>query len=324
MGVSHKKLSRWYHLCGQNLEAGVPLSEAMRSAKGPPQSDVNKMTAQLQAGASVDRMLQDAPRWMPEADRYLLSAAAESGRMPDALYKLGAKHMRAAENMSKVIFATLYPLGLLHFGIFLFPVFSLVEFDENSSATFHPEAYVGDVLSFLIPVWVFITVLIVLVKMRSPIIRIIIRMLPGLRGYSRNQAIADFAFALESFLKAGAPMLDSWFAAGKVSADPDIEKAALAMSEKIKKGEAPGKYLSMFSVFPSEFTSLYTTGEQTGQLDKNLLLLTRQYQETANKKLAVASFWYPKLIFVILAFYVGYQILGFYSQYLGGILDMIE
>ena len=324
MAVSHRKLSGWYLQIAQNLDAGLPLPEALSLAKGPPKSDVAHMVGKLQAGLSIDSVLQEAPRWLFKADRYLLSAASNSGRISNALRKLSVKHKQSAENLYKVIVATLYPLAVLHFGIFLFPVFNLVEFDADAGMQFHFDAYARNVLVFLLPVWAFMAVLIILTKTNNPVIPRLMLILPGLRGYRKNQALADFAFSLESFINAGTPMVETWFAAGLVSGDPATEKSALSMTEKIKAGQAPGKYISDYSVFPSDFAALYTTGEQTGQLDANLALLNRQYQGNATKSLAQASFWYPKLIFLVLAFYAGYKIIAFYSQYLGGIMKMLE
>ncbi len=324
MGVSHKNLSRWYLQTAQNLDAGITFSQALKSAGGAPIKDVTAMAQQLQDGLSIDEMLKNAPRWLPEADRYLISAAGTSGRIPDALNKLSERHKLAAENISKTIFATLYPLGVLHLGAIIFPVLDLIEFSESGSMQFHFEAYFGNVLMFLGPLWLILGAIIFLTRRRSPVIFYIMRALPGLKGYSKAKSLADFSFALESFLFAGAPVAESWFASGMVSGDPTLQKASIEITRQIKSGQPPGNYLSQHNVFPEEFVTLYKTGEQTGRLDANLLLLTKQFQEQAEKSLSVASAWYPKLIFLVIAIYAGIKMMDFYSQYLGGILKMIE
>ncbi len=324
MSLSHKKLSGWYLQISQSLDAGLPLTEALDLAKGPPAQDVARIVSELKAGKSVDDVLAQAPKWLGKADRFLLSAAQTSGRMPEALRNLSERHKESGENIAKAIIATLYPLGILHLGIFLFPILNLVEFTENAGMQFHFEKYASSVLIFLVPLWCVIGVLGVLSAKQSPIIRGLMMILPGLRGYRKSKALADFAFALESFLRAGAPMDESWFAAGSVAGDPKLEKAALSMTETIKLGKAPGDHLVAHGVFPSDFIALYKTGEQTGQLDANLAHLHHQYRGKATKSLALSSFWYPKLLFLILAFYAAYKAIEFYSNYLGGILEMLE
>ena len=83
--------------------------------------------------------------------------------------------------------------------------------------------------------------------------------------------------------------------------DPAVEKAALSMSGNIKEGKAPGDHLVASRVFPSDFIALYRAGEQTGQFDANLAHLYWQYRGKARKSHALSSFWYPKLLFLILA-----------------------
>ncbi len=324
MGVSHKNLSRWYMQTGQNLDAGISFGQAMQSAGGAPAKDVAAMAQQLQAGLSIDEVFKNAPGWLPQADRLLISAAGTSGRIPDSLKKLSERHKLAAENISRAVFATLYPLGVLHLGVLIFPLLDLVEFTDSGSMQFHPEAYLGNVLVFLLPLWAVIGAIIFLAKKRSPIVFFLMRSLPGLRGYSKAKGIADFSFALESFLNAGAPMAESWFASGMVSGDPNLQNASLQITNQIKAGQPPGNFITQYKVFPDEFVTLYKTGEKTGQLDTNLLMLTKQFQEKADQSLSVASTWYPKLIFLIIAIYAGVKMVGFYSQYLGGILKMIE
>ncbi len=324
MGVSHKNLSRWYMQTGQNLDAGISFGQAMQSAGGAPAKDVTVMAQQLQASLSIDEVFKNAPSWLPQADRLLISAAGTSGRIPDSLKKLSERHKLAADNISRAVFATLYPLGVLHLGVLIFPLLDLVEFTDSGSMQFHPEAYFGNVLVVLLPLWAIIGAIIFLAGKNSPVIHYLMRCLPGLRGYSKAKAIADFSFALESFLNAGAPMAESWFASGMISGNPNLENATLQITQQIKAGQPPGNFIGQYKIFPEEFVTLYKTGEQTGQLDINLHLLTRQFQEKADQSLSVASAWYPKLIFFIIAIYAGIKMMGFYSQYLGGILKMIE
>ena len=118
-------------------------------------------------------------------------------------------------------------------------------------------------------------------------------------------------------------MDESWFAAGSVTGDPAIEKASLSATEIIRMGKAPGDHLVTFGVFPSDFIALYKTGEQTGQLDANLATLHLQYRGQATRSIALSSFWYPKLIFLILALYATYKIIEFFRGYLE-IFDMLD
>ena len=324
MGVSHKSLSRWYLQVSQSINAGIALPQALAGGSGPPARDRSHMAELLQSGQHIDDVLKAAPHWLPQEDRFLISAAATSGTLPPAFRRLSEQHSLKAENLGRAIFATLYPLGVLHFGIFLFPVFDLVQFQAEGGVDFRVSNYLKGVSVMLLPTWVFLAIGIFLVRRRSPIIAFLMDTLPALRGYRKAQGLADFSFTLESLIRAGAPMEESWYGAGLVSGRKDLEKSALEIAGVVRQGLAPGDYLVQHKCLPADFRSLYQTGEQTGQLEANLGTLARNFQEQANRSLASASFWYPKLMFLVLAIYAGLKILGFFREYLDQVMQIIE
>ena len=225
----------------------------------------------------------------------------------------------------KAVVATLYPLGFIHFAIFLLPVMTLFEFGEDGGVQLHAGGYVTEVLMVLIPLWLILGVIMVLASSQSPILRLTMNLIPGLRGYRKARALADFSYALEALLLAGTRMDEAWYGAGLVSGEPKISKASLAITERIRAGEPPGRHLIDHGCFPSDFISLYQTGEQTGRLDANLAVLARQYQESANRKMAMASFLYPKLIFLVIAAVVAVKVMSFYYQTsIKPVLDLLE
>ena len=72
--------------------------------------------------------------------------------------------------------------------------------------------------------------------------------------------------------------------------EASLAEASLALTEKIKAGEAPGPYLNEHPCFPSAFNAPYQTGEQTGKLDATLPTLSLLSQATANGRLAMVTF----------------------------------
>lgn len=324
MAVSHKKLATWYLQMAHSLEAGINLAEAIRMAGGPPLRDTVKMADNISSGILIDEMLNCAPGWLPQSDRYLLSSAGSSGRLPETLHRLNHKHLQASENISKAIIASIYPLAVLHLGIFSFPILSLLEFNPDSGSSFHLDRYFASLGPLILPFWIIIVAFIVLFKKRNPITTGIMRIVPGLRGYLKAQAIADFSFALESFINAGAQMDDAWYGSGLVSGDPALTKFSLIVTQGIKNGRPPGSILETSKVFPYDFISLYQNGEKTGQLDTVLASLNRQYQDKANRRLAMVSFWYPKLLFLLLAIFIAIQVIGYYAKYFEFISNFME
>ena len=183
MAVSHKNLSRWYLEAGQSLDAGLNLAEALQNASGVPKKDSGAMAMKLHSGASFDSVLREAPAWLPATDRMILSAAARSGRAPDTFRKLSLRHKASAENLAKVAMSILYPLFIIHFAIFLLPIMTLVQFQDTGSVTFNVAGYLKESLSLLAALWLIVGAIAFLVRIRSPVLRMVMNLMPGIRGY---------------------------------------------------------------------------------------------------------------------------------------------
>jgi type II secretory pathway component PulF len=274
------------------------------------------MAAELTSGVSVDEVLQNAPKWLPKVDRQLISAGAASGRLADIFQQLAFRHEIKSKMATKAVGASVYPLLVLHFAIIALPAEKI--FSEDFSA------YFSSVVSVLIPFWIFLAALVfaVMKKIRG-VIRLIM-MLPLLKSYRENQALADLCFTLNAFLTAGCRIDVAWFGASEATGVKRYAKIGLEMVQVVSSGQSPGDYLKQTTAFSTDFVQLYCNGEKTGQLEKNLEFLNRQYQTAAENRMSAASFWYPKLLFAGVAFYIAFKVLSFYIGYFRQIGEMLE
>lgn len=324
MPLSHRKLAAWYHQLAQQLEAGLPLVDALRlsTGTGPPAQGLETMARQIEAGGSVDDALCRAAGWLPLADQLALSAAAGAGRMPRTLHALSARHAQIGAAKLRVMLACAYPLGMLHLGLLLLPVIKMIDWEKG----FHWDAaaYARGLAWTLLPCWTLGVAVWILVRRGSPFVMRVARMMPALGGYVRAQALADFSFTLGNLLEAGVPIGQAWAAAGSIARPRELQAAAEAMQAVIARGEAPGPKLAALPYFPPDFASLYRTGEATGQLEANLLRLAAQKQDAANRSLTFATILYPALVFFAVAAAVIYHVIAIYAGYLKMLGKMSE
>lgn len=324
MSLSHRRLSIWYQQLAQQLEAGVPLAEALRTVRvgGVPPLATERMAQQIEAGGSAADALRAGGAWLPAADVIFLSASAEVGRLPRTLQNLAARHEHLRTVTLRVILACLYPAAVVHLGLLLWPVMRMVDWDKGF--VWDGFAYVRTLACTLLPLWFVCGGLWVLVRRQSPLVGLLAQALPGLRGYVRAQALADFAFALGNLLDAGVAIGRAWGTAGAVANSARLKHAAVAMEQAILRGEEPGAQRRVWTCFPEEFAALYRTGEKTGRLEENLFRLAAEYQERAKRSLALASMLYPSLLFLGVAGMVAYGVISFYAGYLNMIGKMAE
>src|SRR4051812_8658861 len=185
------------------------------------------MAGKIEAGGTVDDALREASRWLPFADILVLSAAAEAGRMPRTLHNLSARHAQIGAAKLRMLFACAYPVAILHLGLLLFPVMRMIDWEKGFQ--WSGSAYLRTLAFTLLPLWALGMVVWLMARRGSALLSSAARLLPGLRGYVRAQALADFSFGLANFLEAGVPIAQAWSAAGLTTRSPDLKAVADAM-----------------------------------------------------------------------------------------------
>ena len=324
MFLGHRKLSAWYQQLAQHLDAGIPLAAAFRASQGTGASTASlaTMAETIERGGSVDDALRSARAWLPLPDLYALTAAAHAGRMPRTLRNLAARHEQIGTTKLRLLLASLYPLGILHFGLLLLPVVLMIDWEKGFQwSTF---AYARTLTFTLGPLWAVAIVIVILARRQNVVLAKIVSLLPAIGNYLRTQALADFSFTLGNLLEAGVPIGKAWATTGLITTSRPLKSAAVTMEQTVEQGRAPGTMLGATPCFPPDFVALYRTGESTGQLEANLLKLATQYQESANRALGVATVIYPMLMFLIVAAGIAFFVISIYAGYLKALGKMAE
>ncbi len=322
MSLSHRQLAACYLQLSQQLGAGMTFLQALQTPSPIPAGERRRLAELIAAGHPMAKVFGAAGGWLPETDRPFLIAAADSGRLPLVLQAMSERHDHLGKLRGRVILACLYPVGVLHFGALVFAFFRLIDWERGIQ--WDPLRFLLGIAMILGPFWLGAVLLTTLVRRRNPLALGFLNLLPAIGGYRRNQALADFSFALGQLLTAGTPIGAAWQSAGGVANSPRIARAATAIAADIARRETPGTHLGEHRVFPSEFTAVYRTGEVTGSLEQSLLHLSGVYQERARQRLAFAAALYPGLLFFAVAGLVLYIVVSFYAGYIGGILKMID
>ncbi len=320
--LSHRRLASWYHQLGQQLEAGLPMAEALQLSRGAgmPSAPLDTMAETIAQGGSVDDALRIVGRWLPLGDLLALSAAANAGRMPATLHHLSVRHEQLGAAKLKLLIACAYPMAILHFGLLLFPVMQMV--DPDKGFQWSSAVYARGVAQGILPLWVAAAALWWLARRENPILARVVRAIPVLGHYIRKQALADLAFSLANLLESGVPIGPAWTAAGMVTQSPDLKAAATEITAVIAGGAAPSGKLATFGCFPPEFVALYRTGEQTGKLEANLHRLAAHNQEAAGRALALVTVLLPAIVFLAVAGMVAAKVFSIYGRYVKTLMEL--
>ena len=320
--ASHKVLSNWYLQLAEHLDSGCRLAEALRVCAGPPSKDRLRLASKIEDGLPVTEVMQSAPSWLPKADRAFICAAMETGSLPQTLKNLSDKHQRIGATQLKVILGLLYPMGVYHIAALILPIVRMIDYE----AGFEWDALQHLLQSgaLLIPLWALITLVTLLAKTDHPMLPKLLRCIPLLRRYSKAQAVADFAYALGTFIDAGVPMHSAWMESARVANDPALSRAYQAMEPVFTAGEDPASQLKRHKVFPPDFVAFYTAGAQSGKLDQMLIKAGQQYQAQANQAMTFATIIYPTLLFACVAGFIIFSIFQVYGGYLDLLTELAQ
>ena len=303
--------------------AGVGLMQACDMlARNPParsfRQPLLKLLNQLNQGLTFSEALTKLPGWLPEFDIALLRAGEQSGRL-EQCFKILAHHYEERAQLVRQMIADLaYPIFIVHFAILIGPFPQLF-------VTGDVKAYFLGTLKFLVPAYAVIFLLLLACQGRHgegwrSLMESIGRWIPVLGTARREMAIARLSVALEALIGAGVTIIEAWQLAGAASGSPALRRAIARWVPNLQAGRTPSEAIRASPEFPEVFSSLYATGEISGRLDDTLKRLGVLFQDNASRKMRALAQWIPRLIYIGILLFLGWQVVSFWVGYYDNIL----
>jgi type II secretory pathway component PulF len=69
---------------------------------------------------------------------------------------------------------------------------------------------------------------------------------------------------------------------------------------------------------------MYETGERTGTLDESCRRLAVWHREEGSRQLKALAEWVPKLVYLLVAGFVAWQVIRFWTGYFSGIQKAVD
>lgn len=152
--------------------------------------------------------------------------------------------------------------------------------------------------------------------------------LPVLRELYNNLSLARFSRTLSTLLRSGVPIIDALRVSASTLSLSRYQGLEELFSEEISKGKPLSEILKSSKLFPPMMTSMVTTGEKTGSLDKLLLELAVFYEEEISNSLKSLTSIIEPILMLAIGLGVGiivvsiiapiYSFVGSLSQSIGG------
>ena len=308
----------FYQQLGSMYQAGVGVVPSLKSIQGSAKSRVLRgpiqtIIRQVESGQTLAESMKSVPGWLPQFDGAMLDAGEQSGRLDATFLLLADFYRRRVHTAREVLNNVSYPLFVLHFAVFLLPFPTLFRTGDIG-------AYLIATLGFLVPAYAIAATVIYAAQARRGIgcrafIEGITRWIPLLGAARFSLAIGRLSTALAALISAGVPMVRAWELAAQASGSVAVWRVVRQWRRPLEEGMTPADLLGQAGLFPEYFVKLYRTGEVTGSLDDTLDRLGDHYLEEGNGKLGLFAQWFPRLVYLIVAGYVAFQVISFWMGY---------
>jgi type II secretory pathway component PulF len=310
--------SEFYYQLGQLSGAGLGLIAALQQLQRHPPSrsyrkPIGKALDSVQQGFTFSESMQRAGHWLPEFDLALLHAGEQSGRL-DSCFRLLADYYQERAQLARQLIGDLaYPVALFHFAIFILPFARF--FTSGNWA-----AYLAQTVGVLIPIYAVMAVIIYATQSRHgetwrAWIESILSTVPILGKARHYLALARLAGALEALISSGVTIIEAWELAANASGSPALRRVVSSWRPHLRRGQTPSEAVLASGRFPEVFSSQYTSGEISGQLDESLRRLRRYYQDEGARKMQALAQWTPRVVYLFVALMIGYYVIQFWTNY---------
>jgi type II secretory pathway component PulF len=322
--MSPRVKAQLYHSLAQLIRAGITFPRALeklsKTARGSARGTIAQIHRGLERGKTIGEACAAAGVGGMEAA--VLAAVERAGYLDRGLEEL-ARHFEAvASARGKVIAKLAYPAFILVLGVLLLNLPLLVKQDANA----YLRATVPLIGGAVAVGFVFLTVCKFLAAMAAydSFLDGLLRLIPLIGGTRRAFAMSRFCMAYELQLGAGINVLDALQAAAVSSRSGLVRSVVARALPKVRGGEPPGALLGRGSAFDMEVVEGIVIAEDTGSLGTGLRRLAETQSEKAYHRLNALSEWIPRLIYLAVMLYVGWQIVRVYRDYFEQLKPLLE
>jgi len=317
----------FYYQLGQLTAAGLGMNAALQqlqrnSSSRMLRSQIGAALVDLAGGATLSESFQRRTSWLSAFDLALLHAGERSGRLDATFAMLAGFYQDRAAMARKLLGALFYPAFLLHAAIFILPFAELF-------STGNVVGYLLKTVGVLIPIYALVGMGIFLSQGKRgaawrSTFEALTAWIPFVGSGRRQLALARLSAALEALINCGETILEAWPLAAAASGSPALVREVDSWRPQFALERTPAEALQSSHVFPEMFANLYTSGEISGSLDETLRRLHRYYADEGSRDLHSAARIFPGIIYGLVAGYIAWQVIKFWTGYFNQINQVID
>jgi type II secretory pathway component PulF len=305
-------LESFYGELATLLGAGITIAEALRpmSARDP-SGPASAVLPSIDAGRSLADGMDDHPGTFPPFDRAMVRSGEISGRLETAIRRLAETLARSRALRSRFRAALLYPLFLLHVGLFLLNVPTLF--------TGGTGPFLGGLFLSFAPLYAAVGAAVFAHRRLRDRERYVdcLRALPLAGPILSRIAFSRALRAAADLYDAGLPVDRAFTAAAEASGPGAFRRGLLVAAASMRSGRGVHDSLAAGTRLPPSLLASIDTGERTGRLFEVLSGAAERCELDADQGLRFAAKAVPFALYLLIMAYFAVKILSFWAGYYG-------
>jgi len=308
------------------LKAGIPLLRSLEIvqrgiANAYFQQVIQHMRKRVTEGGTFSAALRNH-RAFPWIWANLVEVGEATGKLPEVLEEIVHYQESSARIKSKVITAFFYP-GILTAAVIAALSFLLVYIVPKFAAIFIAQGLQLPILTQIVVatsnvlrfyfLWVIGTVVAAVIALvytsKVPSVKVsydkMVLHAPLFGPILLQVAVVRFARSLGTLLRAGVQILQALEIAGRLVENTFLEAGIKKVGQQVRGGQGLGFQLEVRGIFPVFVTQLISIGEESGQLDRFLDLLSNYYEEQVDAFLARLTSLLEPILLVFMGGVIG-------------------
>ena len=317
------------------LVAGVPLIQTIEMiASGAKNKSVTKLMEgigdEVKAGVPLSQALRKHPRYFDDLYCDLVASGEQSGAL-DKIFDRVALYKEKAEALkSKIKKAMFYPIAVLVVAlivtsillIFVVPQFQDIFNGFGAELPAFTLMVIG-ISEFMQEYWWMIVIAVAATgyaykeallkskKLRDANDRAILK-LPVIGMILNKAAVARYARTLSTTFAAGVPLVDALDSAAGASGNAVYRYAILEIKAEVSSGNLMNWAMKNSKIFPDMVVQMVAIGEESGSLDGMLAKVATIYEQEVDDAVDGLSSLLEPLIMAVLGVLVGGLIVAMY------------
>lgn len=330
MNPSPNQKRLFYEEMAKLLEAGFDIRKAadvLDTARLPAAQRLllDTLREGLEGGETIAGSFGRNVGAVSELERNIIAAGERGGKLGISFQHLADYFTMLASARSEALKGMVYPVVILHLGIFVGKV-PLAIMQGAKSAGEISWDFVVAVLVVYFACFVAFLIGRVILKMAPENAQVdsLINRVPWIGGARRAMAMARFCKVYHLCLLAGISMREAVRVSADAAQSGMIRCAGDRLEAVAKEGNALGPQFMNERAFPAEFSRSYAAGEHAGTLDKDLANWAARFQGKAEGTMRNASVMVPKILYFVMLMFIGWKIVSFFTGYYSEVESMFE